>query len=133
MRVLIFPAIALLLALIAGCDPVGMDETRCYVMGSIYVDQNHTIGAPDIPVITTGTDESVVTSTNDNGDFFMEIQMYPSQGEVTGLPGVAEFGVTAIYDTLTYEYIGTDGSIFSVNGGDTLHLYDIDLYDFSEE
>jgi hypothetical protein len=133
MRILVIPAIALLVALIAGCDPVGMDETRCYVMGTIYADINHTVGEPDIPVITTGTDESNVTMTNNNGDFFMEIQMYPSQGEVTGLPGVADFGVTAIRDTLTYEYLATDGTIFHVNGGDTLHLYDIDIYDFTED
>lgn len=133
MRRYIFPAVALLAILVAGCNPVGMDETRCYVKGRIYEDMAHTIGAEGIAVMITDTEESYITATNVNGDFFMEIQMYPEQGEEGGssggLAGEVTFGVKAIYHSMEYDYVGTDPAdqLFTVAGGDTLTLYDVDL------
>lgn len=134
MRRYIFPAVALLAILAAGCNPVGMDETRCFVRGRIFEDIGHTIGAEDITVMITDTEESYITTTNANGGFFIEIQMYPEQGEEGGvsggLAGEVTFGVKAIYNTLEYDYVGTSGTTFIVTGGDTLTLYDVDLLMF---
>ncbi|MFO8184338.1 MAG: hypothetical protein R6U39_09220 [Candidatus Aegiribacteria sp.] len=131
MRRYIFPAVALLAILAAGCNPVGMDETRCFVRGRIYEDTGHTIGAEGITVLLTGTEESYITTTNANGGFFIEIQMYPEMGEEGGNPGglagEVTFGAIAIYHELEYEYVGTSGTTFIVTGGDTLSLYDVDL------
>lgn len=130
MRNYLIPAIALLVFLAAGCNPVGMDETRCYVMGRIYQDAAHSTGAEGVTVMTTGTTESYIVETNQNGDFFIEVQMYPQQGESgssTGIPGYATFGVYALYQGLNYTYSGTTGNTFTVFGGDTLTLYDVDL------
>lgn len=136
MRRYIFPAVALLALLAAGCNPVGMDETRCFVRGKIYEDTAHTIGAEGITVMITDTEESYITTTNANGGFFIEIQMYPEQGGEGGssgsLAGEVTFGVKAIYHSLEYDYIGTEpgNQLFTVTGGDTLTLYDVDLLMF---
>lgn len=135
MRRYIFPAVALLAILAAGCNPVGMDETRCFVRGKIFEDIDHTIGAEGVTVMITETEESYITTTNANGDFFFEIQMYPEApggGNPGGLTGAVTFGVRAIYNTMEYDYIGTDPTeqLFTVTGGDTLTLYEVDLLMF---
>lgn len=133
MRRYIFPAVALLAVLAAGCNPVGMDETRCFVRGKIYENMAHTTGAEGVSVMITDTEETYITTTNANGDFFMEIQMYPEQvegsGSYGGLAGEVTFGVIAVYNAMSYQYIGTDptNEFFTVTGGDTLTLYDVDL------
>ncbi len=136
MRSFVFSAVALLVVLAAGCNPVGMDETRCYVMGRIYTDSTRTAGAENVAVFTEGTQETYSTMTNQNGDFFIEIQMYPQIGEgeegsnggySSGIPGYAVFSLKATVGQLKYTYGIDDEFDLTVFGGDTLTLYDIDL------
>jgi len=112
----------------AGCNPVGMDNTRVYVRGLIFSDSTHTAYAENVGVITLDTPESYITSTGANGRFWIEIQMYPDS---TGSnPGSVKFGLKAFSGTRVYSYGGTAG-LFTVYGGDTLTVYDIDLDMFS--
>ena len=140
MRKQIISASGLLLAIaVAGCNPVGMEDTKVWVTGTIFIDGSFTQPAEGIGVMTTGTQESYVVSTDASGEFEIEIQLYNEPG-VEGssggksandaTPGSVEFAVTAINGAMVYEYGG--GEIFTVFGGDTLSLYTIDLADFTE-
>jgi hypothetical protein len=131
MRSFIVSAVVLLVVLAAGCNPVGMDDTRCWVRGRIYTDASRTTGAEDVGVFTIGTQESYVTMTNENGDFFIEIQLYPVQEEgFTGTTGTITFGLKATFEAMEYTYGAEDEFFFTVFGGDTLTMYDIDLSEF---
>lgn len=140
MRKQIITASGLLLAIaVAGCNPVGMDDTRIWVTGTIYVDPSFTQPAEDIGIVIEGTQESYVTVTDALGMFMIEIQLYseggadPSDGEsrLDATPGSATFIVTAYNGSSEYKYGG--GNQFTVFGGDTLSLYTIDLLDFTED
>ena len=113
----------LVILVVAGCNPVGMDDTRVYVRGLIFSDSTHTAFAENIGVMTVGTQESYVTSTGANGWFWIEMQMYPDTG---GVSGAITFSMKAFHGTDEYIYGGTTGT-FTVFGGDTLTMYDIDL------
>ncbi|OPL19357.1 MAG: hypothetical protein AVO35_11475 [Candidatus Aegiribacteria sp. MLS_C] len=132
MRSYVFTAAVMLVLIAAGCNPVGMDDTRCYVLGRIFEDASHTTGAEDVGVFTMGTQESYTTMTNENGDFFIEIQLYPEVGtEQGGTSGSVTFGLQATYTggpgTIQYIYGNEDEFEFTLFGGDTLNVYDIDL------
>ena len=129
----------LLVIAVAGCNPVGMDDTRIWVTGTIYVDSLFTQPAEGIGVMTVGTQETYVAITDVLGEFVIEIQLYnePEEGGSAGgksandaTPGSVSFSVKAINGSMEYEYGG--GEIFTVFGGDTLSLYTIDLTDFKE-
>ncbi|MBN2587298.1 MAG: hypothetical protein JXA64_08125 [Candidatus Fermentibacteraceae bacterium] len=122
---------AVLLAVIAaGCSPVGMDDTRCFVRGRIYTDNTRTTGMENVGVFTLGTQETYTAMTNANGDFFIEIQLYPEQvteqGEY-GITGSVSFGLQATFGLQFYPYGIDDEFTFTVFGGDTLTMYDIDM------
>jgi hypothetical protein len=124
MKIFAISVLGLLLVLaVAGCNPVGMDDTRVYVRGLIFSDSTHTAFAENIGVMTVGTQESYVTSTGANGRFWIEMQMYPDTG---GVSGAVVFGMKAFHGTDEYIYGGSTGT-FTVFGGDTLTMYDIDL------
>jgi len=124
MRYYLVSAFALLVLLAASCNPVGMDETRVYVRGLIYTDSTRTAFAEGIGVLTLGTPETIVATTKPNGRFWIEIQMYPDS---TGMStGTVTFGVKAVNGSEEYNY-GGEGVTFTVSGGDTLTMYDIDL------
>lgn len=129
-------AITLLLAVI-GCNPIGMEDTRLYVTGFIFIDSICTIPAEGIGVITTGTQESYVVVTDAQGEFWIEIQLYGEEEESgtksgnTSTPGSATFGVKAINGDEEYIYGGENGT-FTVFGGDTLSLYSVDLGSFAK-
>ncbi|MCD4775644.1 MAG: hypothetical protein K8S15_06270 [Candidatus Aegiribacteria sp.] len=135
MKIFAISVLGLLVVLaIAGCNPVGMDDTRVYVRGLIFADTSHTTFAEGIGVMTFGTPESYVTNTGADGRFWFEIQMYPDTS--CSITGAVKFGVTAYSGLNQYNYGGGVGSsqdsIFTVFGGDTLNLYDIDLSMFTE-
>ena len=133
MRSIVVSAVVLFVVLAAGCNPVGMDDTRCWVRGRIYTDVFRTTGAENVGVFTIGTQESYSTMTDENGDFMIEIQMYPEQGEgYTGITGSVTFGVKATIMQLEYVYGIESEFEFTVFGGDTLTMYDIDLDMFQE-
>lgn len=130
MRIFAISLLGLLVILaVAGCNPVGMDETRVYVRGLIFTDSSHTAFAEGIGIMTFNTPESYVTNTGADGRFWFEIQMYPDTS--CSIPGAVKFGVTAYHGIAQYNYGGGAGSnvdsTFTVFGGDTLTLYDIDL------
>lgn len=128
MRSTVVSAVVLLLVIAAGCNPVGMDDTRCWVRGTIYTSSSRTEGAEDVGVFTVGTQETYSTQTNENGDFFIEIQLFPVQGEgFTGTTGSVTFGLQATWGQLYYPYGIDDEFTFTLFGGDTLTMYDIDL------
>ena len=108
----------------AGCNPVGMDNTRVYVRGLIYTDSTHTAYAQNVGIMTLDTPESYITSTGADGRFWIEIQMYPDSSGSN--PGSVKFGLKAFSGKLTYSYGCTTGK-FTVFGGDTLTVYDVDL------
>ncbi len=139
MRKQIITASGLLLAIaVAGCNPVGMEDTRVWVTGTIYVDSLFTQPAEGIGVMTIGTQETYVAITDVLGEFVIEIQLYNEveEGSSGGksandaTPGSVSFSVKAIDGDREYAYGG--GEIFTVFGGDTLSLYTIDLTDFEE-
>ena len=140
MRKQIISASGLLLAIaVAGCNPVGMEDTRIWVTGTIYVDPLFTQPAEGIGVMTVGTQESYVVVTDASGEFEIEIQLYnePEEGSSSegksandSSPGSISFSVKAINGDTEYEYGG--GDVFTVFGGDTLSLYTIDLTDFTQ-
>ena len=132
MKKQIISASGILLAIaVAGCNPVGMEDTRLWVTGTIYVDSTFTQPAEGIGVMTKGTQESYVVETNASGYFEIEIQLYLEVEEEEQYSGGVTFGVKAINGDREYEYGGT-GTTFTVFGGDTLSLYAIDLTDFTE-
>ena len=133
MKIFAISVLSLLVVLaVVGCSPVGMDKTRAYVTGIIYVDALETIRAPGIGVATSGTQETYVTETNANGVFWIEIQFYPEAeiipGSSGGIPGSVEFSLRA-FDSGTQEYFygGDEAFLFTVFGGDTLTMYAINL------
>jgi hypothetical protein len=137
MKIFAISVFSLLVVLaVAGCNPVGMEETRVYVTGIIYTDTTETIRAPGIGVATTLTQETYVTETDANGVFWFEIQLYPEVGPTagpqSGTPGSVTFGVRA-FDAHAHEYYygGDPEYTFTVFGGDTLNLYAINLSMFS--
>lgn len=139
MRKQIISASGLLLAIaVAGCNPVGMEDTRIWVTGTIYVDPLFTEPAEGIGVMTEGTQESYVVVTNALGYFEIEIQLYsePEEGSSgvqsanDATPGSVSFTVKAINGNTEYQYGA--GNLFTVFGGDTLSLYTIDLTDFTQ-
>lgn len=130
MKIFAISVLGLLVVLaVAGCNPVGMDDTRVYVRGLIFTDATHTAYAEGIGVMTFNTPESHVTTTGPDGRFWIEIQMYPDTNCST--PGAVKFGVSAFHGICQYNYGGGGGTssdtTFTVFGGDTLTLYDIDL------
>ena len=133
MRIQIISAAALLLAILAaGCNPVGMEDTKIWVTGTIYSDSTFMQPADGVGVMTVGTQESYVVVTDTSGEFLIEIQLYMEQGEESsgGTPGSATFAVTAFNGKFIYEY--GDAEYFTVFGGDTLSLYSVSLTDFEE-
>lgn len=138
MRKQIIYASGLLLAMaVAGCNPVGMEDTRIWVTGTIFVDGSFTQPAEGVGVMTIGTQESYVVVTDASGEFVIEIQLYSEpeeegspRGKSTNdsTPGSASFSVKAFYGDMIYDYAA--GETFTVFGGDTLSLYTIDLTDF---
>lgn len=134
MKIFAISVLSLLVVLaVAGCNPVGMDKTRIYVTGFIYTDETENTGAEGIGVATTSDSyqETHVTQTNANGRFWIEIQFYPEvEGSTTdgGDSGSITFGVKA-FDTgdNVYFYGGDEAFEFTVSGGDTLTMYDINL------
>ena len=128
MKIFAISVLGLLVVLaVAGCNPVGMDDTRVYVRGLIYTDAAHTAFAEGIGVMTINTQETYVVSTGADGRFWIEMQMYPDTA--CSIPGAIVFGVSAFYGAGQYKYGGSTASdsAFTVFGGDTLTLYDIDL------
>ncbi|MCD4848073.1 MAG: hypothetical protein K8R76_07780 [Candidatus Aegiribacteria sp.] len=133
-------ASGILLAIaVAGCNPVGMEDTKIWVTGTIYVDSAFIQPAEGIGVITEGTQESYAVVTDASGEYVIEIQLYneTEEGGAAGgkstndsTPGSAVFTVTAINGGMIYEYGA--GAEFTVFGGDTLSLYAIDLADFTQ-
>ena len=133
MKIIAISVLSLLVILaVAGCNPVGMDNTRAYVTGIIYTDASETTRAAGIGVATTLTQETYVTETDPNGVFWIEIQFYPEVGigstSPGGIPGNATFGLRA-FDSGTKEYFygGDEDYTFTVFGGDTLTMYAINL------
>ena len=135
MKIFAISVLSLLVILaVAGCNPVGMDETRVYVTGIIYADALENFRAPGIGVSTTGTQETYVTETNANGVFWIEIQFYPEgeiiEGGSSGFisTGSTTFGLRA-YNAggKEYYYGGDPEHTFTVFGGDTLSMYAINL------
>lgn len=132
MRSCVLSAAVVIVLVAAGCNPVGMDDTRCYVQGRVYSNAARITGQENVGIFTLGTQETYMTMTNENGDFFIEIQLYPEVGtEQGGTSGSVSFGLQATYTsgTTTIEYIyGNDEEFeFVLFGGDTLNVYDIDL------
>ncbi|MCD4701542.1 MAG: hypothetical protein K8S24_06765 [Candidatus Aegiribacteria sp.] len=130
MKIFAISVLSLLVVLaVAGCNPVGMDKTRVYITGFIYTDTTENTGAEGIGVATTSENyqETHVTQTNVNGLFWIEIQFYPEMKE-GGTSGSITFGVKAfdIGDNIYY-YGGDEAFEFTVFGGDTLRMYDINL------
>ena len=74
--------------------------------------------------MTIGTQETYVVSTGANGRFWIEMQMYPDTASTTS--GSIVFGIKAFHGQDEYVYGGETGT-FTVFGGDTLTMYDIDL------
>lgn len=139
MRKQIISASGLLLAIaVAGCNPVGMEDTKIWVTGTIYVDSSYTQPAEGVGVMTEGTQESYLVLTDASGEFLIEIQLYNEveEGGSSGksandaTPGSATFTVKAFNGNMEYEYGA--GAEFTVFGGDTLSLYTIDLTAFTE-
>ncbi|RKZ10618.1 hypothetical protein DRQ25_02345 [Candidatus Fermentibacteria bacterium] len=136
MKIFAISVLSLLVILaVAGCNPVGMDDTRVYVTGIIYTDSLETTGAEGIGIMTTSTQESYVTVTNANGVFWLEIQFYPEAGisgsSPSGIEGSVTFGLRAYDDASNvYYYGGSEEFAFTVFGGDTLNLYPINLQMF---
>ncbi len=127
MRIQIISAGLLLAIVAAGCNPVGTENTKVWVTGTIYVDSTFTEPAECIGVMTEVTPETYVASTDAQGEFLIEIQLFhDSEAEYTGS---VTFGIKAIDGLSEHEY-GGDDATFTVFGGDTLTLYIIDLGDF---
>lgn len=130
MRRYLLSSIALAAIIVAGCNPVGMDETRCFVRGYVYTDTSRTVPAEGIGIHTIGTQETYSAMTDQNGYYFIEIQMYPEtqeDGGYGGITGAATFGLHAVWSNLEYFYGGSNEFEFTVFGGDTLTMYTIDL------
>ncbi len=131
-RFLAFAALVSLV-LIAGCDPFGTDETKCYVTGYIYTDADQTIPAEGIMVMSRGDslntfDQS--TYTDANGMFLIQVEIYPSPGEEgTGytLPEFAKIGLEAWHQGASYVYADLDSDPFYIQLGDTLVVWPVDL------
>ncbi|NOQ21546.1 MAG: hypothetical protein GQ565_02690 [Candidatus Aegiribacteria sp.] len=133
MKIFAISVLGLLVVLaVAGCNPVGMDKTRVYVTGLIYTDSTETIRAEGIGLSTKGTQETYVTETDANGQFWIEIQFYPEVVEGStvrgGSSGIVIFSLKA-FDTFAGEYFygGDEDYTFTVSGGDTLTMYSINL------
>ncbi len=124
MRYFILAVAIIVILAVAGCNPVGMDGTRVYVRGLIFSDSTHTSFAENIGIMTIGTEETYVVSTNANGRYFIEIQMYADSA--SSITGSVTLGLKAFYQQLEYQYGGDEG-LFTIFGGDTLTMYNIDL------
>lgn len=125
MRYYIVSVVAVLVVFaVAGCNPVGMDETRAYVTGMVYTDSLETAPAEGVGITTIGTMEAYVTETDANGIFWIEMQMYADSSG--GSQGSITFGLKA-FDELgnDYFYGGNEEFTFTVNAGDTLTMYAI--------
>jgi hypothetical protein len=123
--------------IVAGCNPVGMDETRCYVTGVVWTDSLENTKAQGVGIIVSGAQNSYSTETNANGLFWIEIQFYPEQllegGGIGGSTGSVEVGIQAIDEFGNIYYYGGDEEyLFTIFGGDTLTLYDINLDMFEQ-
>ncbi len=131
MKIIAISVLSLLVVLaIAGCNPVGMDETRVYVTGHIFTDASMNQGAEEIGLSTIGCQETYVTMTDSTGLFWLEVQFYPELGEGSygGTSGSVTFGLKAFSSgTEVYYYGGDEEYTFTVFGGDTLTMYDINL------
>ncbi len=135
MRIIAISVLGLLVLLaVTGCNPVGMDKTRVYVTGFIYTDPTENTGAEGISLETIDTQETYLTETDAGGRFWIEIQFYPEIGEGSTTPGGSSgsvtFGLYAIDkmgDRFNY------GGDFTVFGGDTLTMYDINLTMFGSK
>ncbi len=91
---------------VAGCNPVGMDDTRAYVTGIVWEDAAMTIRAPGVGIATEGTQTSYATQTNANGVYWIEIQFYPELLlEQGGSSGSMTFGLRA------HDAFGSQGEI----------------------
>ncbi len=117
---------ALLAIAAASCNPFGMDETKVYVNGIIYTDSTHSLPAEGVAVIITKAAETYLSTTDAGGMFHFEIQIYAGGGP-KGVDGPnVTFGILAVNNLAEYTYIG-DGGSYTIEGGDTLSLYPIDL------
>ena len=141
MRKTILALIALsALVLIVGCDPFGSDETRAYIQGTIYVDAGMTVPAEGVTVeLLVDPDSSAFISqtvvTNASGNFFMEAQFYPllpddETGTGYTMPATGKAGLAAYFGASSYIYRAVSGG-FVLVPGDTLHVWDVSLTDFS--
>ena len=134
MRYYLISVLAVLVTIaVVGCNPVGMEDTKAYVTGLIFTDSSRTAFAENIGIMTLSTPETYITSTGADGRFWIEIQMYPDTASSSS--GSTKFGLKAYNGSYMYVYGGGTGSAgdttFTVSGGDTLNLYDIDLDMFS--
>jgi hypothetical protein len=136
-RLLVLCCAAAVLVL-AGCDPFGTDETRAYVTGMVYADSNFADPAEGVTIYMVGDSintYSQSTLTDANGEFFMEIQLYPAAGGegVVGyvMPDHATLGLEAHYMGGEYIYASIKQDPLTIETGDTLTVWPISLFDIA--
>jgi hypothetical protein len=132
-RLLVLCCAAAVLVL-AGCDPFGTDETRAYVTGMVYADSNWATPAEGVTIYMVGDSISTFdqsTLTGANGEFFLEIQVYPipaGEGQVGyTIPSFVDIGLQARYLGGTYSYADP----ITIVTGDTLTVWPISLFDIA--
>ena len=127
----ILGAVAVFAAL--SCDPIGTEDTKVWVTGTIYEDSLLGQGLEGaVLYLDLEPDTFQVTSsdamTNVNGVFMMEIQVYPdlpAEG-ATGysMPAIIYFGLWARYGSWIYSYASWEDP-FIMDIGDTLHVWPV--------
>lgn len=129
-RLLVLCCAAAVLVL-AGCDPFGTDETKSYITGTVYTDETFTTPLEGATIHMTGDSintYSQTTITDANGQFFMDIQLYPSPGSGGdfgySMPGYAVLGLDAHYNGGVYVYAAIKQDPITIPVGDTLVVWD---------
>ena len=145
MKRLIAISVLALLLVAAGCDLFGLDQTRGYITGTIYTDSTWTVPAEGIWVFLQGDTTTVYSqsiTTDVNGVFLMEIDIYPevTEGEGGGVtysfPDEIAIGIFAVHpDNPNYAYVYGDKTQnpLTLGVGDTLYLWPIDLEHFNDQ
>jgi hypothetical protein len=123
---------------LAGCDPFGTDETRVYVTGMVYADSDWTAPAEGVTIYMVGDSINTFsqsTLTDANGEFFMEIQLYPAAGGEGAagyvMPDHATLGLEAHYLGGLYTYAAIKQDPIFIETGDTLTVWSISLFDIA--
>ena len=144
MKRLISVAVCSLLIVAAGCDLFGVEQTRGYITGEIYQDMAKTIPAEGVFVFLEGDTATVYSqsvTTNADGEFMMEVQMYPDMVEGEGggvgyqMPDEISVGFYAVRtDTtppLAYIYCTKQSNPMTLGMGDTIYVWPICYEDFT--